>query len=156
MCYLILLTSCALVSRIIIVYTLPELASLNMIIPLNEYVKASGGEDYLNQFYSAMFRNAVVQEGDYIEGFPMMRSTPVLYYNQDMLDEKNISVPTTWEELADAASELTTDTVKGLGIPDNWQDWVSQMYTLLSFTNAWNWPSHSLTSLVSIDLRCLL
>jgi len=105
-------------------YTLPELASLNMIIPLNEYVKASGGEDYLNQFYSAMFRNAVVQEGDYIEGFPMMRSTPVLYYNQDMLDEKNISVPTTWEELADAASELTTDTVKGLGIPDNWQDWI--------------------------------
>lgn len=57
-----------------------------------------------------------------------------------MLDEKNISVPTTWEELADSASELTTDTVKGLGIPDNWQDWVSQMYTLLSFTIAWNWP----------------
>lgn len=40
-----------------------------------------------------------------------------LYYNQDMLEEANISVPKTWEELQAAAKKLTTDKVAGLILP---------------------------------------
>lgn len=69
-----------------------------------------------------MFGNELI-EGE-ILGWPMMRSTPVLYYNQDMLDEKNITPPTTWEELVDSAEKLTTEEVKGLGLPDTWSDWI--------------------------------
>ena len=56
-------------------------------------------------------------------GFPMMRSTPVLYYNKDVLDAAGIKPPTNWEQLIVAAQSLTTATTKGLGLPDRWSIW---------------------------------
>lgn len=47
-------------------------------------------------------------------GVPFGANCLALYYNEDMLEEKNCSVPTTWEELMDAAKTLTTDSVTGL------------------------------------------
>lgn len=40
---------------------------------------------------------------------PFNKSQMVLYYNETMFEEKGIEVPTTWEEWADAARELTVD-----------------------------------------------
>jgi sn-glycerol 3-phosphate transport system substrate-binding protein len=37
---------------------------------------------------------------------PLNRSTPIFYINKDMLDEKGLSVPTTWDELKKTANAL--------------------------------------------------
>src|SRR5699024_2288788 len=40
-----------------------------------------------------------------------------LYYNKTMLDEANVDVPKTWEDLLTAAEKLTTDDVSGIALP---------------------------------------
>lgn len=40
-------------------------------------------------------------------GLPFNKSTEVLYYNQDYLTHAGVEVPTTWEELKEAAAKLT-------------------------------------------------
>ncbi len=40
-----------------------------------------------------------------------------LYYNKQMLEDKNVKVPETWDELLDAARKLSTDKVAGLVLP---------------------------------------
>lgn len=41
--------------------------------------------------------------------FPFNKSQMVLYYNEDMFNEKGIKIPTTWEEWREAAQKLTVD-----------------------------------------------
>ena len=59
-----------------------------------------------------------------VMGFPMMRSTPVLFYNKDALEATGLRPPTNWEGLRAAANALTTSTTKGLGLPDTWSTWI--------------------------------
>ncbi len=64
---------------------------------------------------------------------PFNRSTPILYYNKDMLDEKGVKVPTTWDELREASAKLTVregDEVKvwGLEQPISWWFWFGMLY----------------------------
>jgi multiple sugar transport system substrate-binding protein len=47
-------------------------------------------------------------------GVPFGANCLALYYNEDMLNEKGCTVPTTWDELMDTAKSLTTDSVSGL------------------------------------------
>lgn len=42
-------------------------------------------------------------------GLPFNKSTEVLYYNQDYLDQFKLSVPATWDEVKTAAAKLTTE-----------------------------------------------
>lgn len=53
-----------------------------------------------------------------VYGLPFNKSTEVLYYNQDYLDEFGLKVPQTWDELKEAAGKLTTtiDGKKVVGI----------------------------------------
>lgn len=55
--------------------------------------------------------------GDAQYAMPLNKSMMVLYYNVEMFQDAGISVPTTWEEWADAAEKLTKDT-DGDGEPD--------------------------------------
>ena len=54
-------------------------------------------------------------EGQY--AMPFNKSQMVLYYNKGMFEEAGIAVPTTWDEWAEAAKQLTKDT-DGDGEPD--------------------------------------
>lgn len=47
--------------------------------------------------------------GDKTFAIPFNKSMMVLYYNEDMLKEKGVAVPRTWEEFKDAAKKLTVD-----------------------------------------------
>ena len=49
-------------------------------------------------------------------GVPFGVNCLALYYNEDMLNAAGCSVPTTWDELAETAKALTTDTVTGLAL----------------------------------------
>ena len=48
---------------------------------------------------------------------PFNKSMMVLYYNEGMLEEAGVEVPTTWEEWEAANKKLTKDT-DGDGEPD--------------------------------------
>jgi sn-glycerol 3-phosphate transport system substrate-binding protein len=126
-----------------------EMNDMDAIIPLNDYIKEAGGWNFLDDFFPRMLENEIIvaddEHGDRFDGslfdpldgtlyvpptplklmgWPMMRSTPVLYYNVDMLNEAGIDPPRDWKQLIDAAKTMTTDTRKGLGIPDSWSDWI--------------------------------
>ena len=61
---------------------------------------------------------------------PFGRSTPILYYNKDMLDKEGLKVPTTWDELKTVCNALVQKqgndfTRQGLMMPrDTWYFWM--------------------------------
>jgi sn-glycerol 3-phosphate transport system substrate-binding protein len=64
---------------------------------------------------------------------PFFRSTPILYYNADMLAARGVKVPGTWDELRDAAAKLTVregDEVKtyGFEVPVDWWFWFALLH----------------------------
>ena len=46
-------------------------------------------------------------------GVPFGSNDLVLFYNEDMLKKAGVSVPTTWDELLDAAAKCSKDNVSG-------------------------------------------
>ncbi|MGN0293154.1 MAG: ABC transporter substrate-binding protein [Lachnospiraceae bacterium] len=66
--------------------------------------------------FPEMFMNDCIW-GDAQYAMPFNKSQMVLYYNEGMLKEAGVEVPTTWDEWAAAAEKLTKDT-DGDGEPD--------------------------------------
>lgn len=60
-----------------------------------------------NQMLDGPMQSVTYEDGVY--GLPYSCNTIALFYNVDMLEEAGVEVPTTWEELVDAAAKLTTD-----------------------------------------------
>lgn len=60
-----------------------------------------------NQFLDGPLSSASYEGGIY--GIPYSCNDLALFYNEDMLEEAGVEVPTTWEELREAALALTTD-----------------------------------------------
>lgn len=74
-------------------------------------------EDELNDIVE-VFREANTWDGK-MYGVPFNKSTEILYYNTDMLEENGLSVPTNWDEYKAAAEKLTKDNVVGLGFENS-------------------------------------
>ena len=68
--------------------------------------------------------------GDVTYTMPCNKSVYLMFYNEDMLNEAGVSVPTTWEELRTAAEKLTKDGVIGVGfnksLGTDFSYWVEQ------------------------------
>ena len=60
-----------------------------------------------NQMLEGPMQSVIYEDGVY--GLPYACNTIALFYNVDMLEEAGVEVPTTWEELVDAAEKLTTE-----------------------------------------------
>jgi sn-glycerol 3-phosphate transport system substrate-binding protein len=87
------------------------------IVPAQNFVdNMEDGETYLEDFFPAMLANSRDAEGN-LWSIPFQRSTPVLYYNADLLEAEGVEVPTTSEELVAAAQALTTNERAGLLMP---------------------------------------
>lgn len=90
----------------------------NLSLDLTDYINSSEigltAEDKAD--FPAMFMDDCIWDGKQY-GMPFNKSQMVLYYNEDMLKEAGVEVPTTWEEWADAAEKLTKDTNND-GTPD--------------------------------------
>lgn len=54
---------------------------------------------------------------------PFNSSTPVLWYNQDALDELGLEVPSTWDEL-EAAANTAVENGWECGMTSAWQTWI--------------------------------
>jgi sn-glycerol 3-phosphate transport system substrate-binding protein len=82
------------------------------------YVEQFADADVLQDLNSYM-KNSKLSVDDFVPGLmghstfnnklvslPLNRSTPIFYINKDMLDEKGLAVPTTWDELNKVANAL--------------------------------------------------
>jgi multiple sugar transport system substrate-binding protein len=88
-------------------------AESGLALPLNDYIPEYLWEDVLEASWDAVTLN------DNVYSIPFEMEPVVLWYNQTMLEEAGLEVPTTWDELLAAAETLTTDTQYGILIPTN-------------------------------------
>ncbi|MBN2031710.1 MAG: ABC transporter substrate-binding protein [Deltaproteobacteria bacterium] len=119
-----------------------SLLQMNAMIPLDPYIEAEGGKEFLADFYEGFLGNAYGRDGK-IYGIPFQRSTPILYWNKDMFRAAADKLkaagldpdrpPETWAELVKYAEILTiregNQTKQyGLIIPGGWNDWIFEAF----------------------------
>ncbi len=113
-----------------------NLIDMKAIVPLDDFIKQAGGESYLGDFYPA-FIDSVRRNGK-IWGIPYQVSTPLFYYNKEMLKEAGLDPdrpPEDWNSLVISADKLTKRDASGnvirygLGFPDDNQ-WMLQSWAL--------------------------
>jgi len=85
-----------------------SLVDANAIMPLDDYVKAAGGDTFTSDFYPAYLANSNYQ--NHIWSLPFQRSIPVLYYNRDMFKAAGLDDtkgPANYAEMVADAQKLT-------------------------------------------------
>jgi len=119
-----------------------NLIHMGSILPLDDFIGKSGGQEYLNDFYPS-FIDSVRKQGK-IWGIPYQISTPLFYFNREMLKEAGLDPnkpPETWDELIDYAQKLTKRDSQekviryGFGFPNPDQQWMLQAWTLANGGN---------------------
>jgi sn-glycerol 3-phosphate transport system substrate-binding protein len=106
------------------------LKDADYIVPLDDFVKASGGDQLLSDFYEAFMLNS--RASGKVWGIPFQRSTPVLYYNKDLFKAAGLNPdqpPKTWNDMVDQARKLTRPDGQqwGIEIPsDGFPYWLFQ------------------------------
>jgi len=120
-----------------------SLVDSNAIQPLDDYIKAAGGDSFTSDFYPAFLANSNYQ--GHIWSLPFQRSTPVLYYNKDMFQAAGLDPnkgPANFQEMVADAKKLTkTDasgntTTWGLEISsDGIPYWLFQSFVIGGGTN---------------------
>jgi multiple sugar transport system substrate-binding protein len=88
-------------------------AESELALPLEEYFPDYLLEDLLPASVAAVTLN------DHIYSVPFEMEPVALWYNQTMLEEAGLEVPTTWDELVSTAEQLTTEERYGILIPTN-------------------------------------
>lgn len=86
------------------------------IIPLQSYIDADADFN-VDDFFPALWLNSYISEGSAIWSVPFQRSTPIMFYNADLLAEEGLDVPKNNEELVEVAQALTTEDRWGLMVP---------------------------------------
>ncbi len=84
---------------------------------------ADAGIDFDQSIYLPAVISYYTDTENRLLSLPFNSSTPVLWYNKTKLDELGIAIPTTWQELEDAATkakEAGVDAPLSFG----WQSWV--------------------------------
>lgn len=77
----------------------PDLATNELLLPLDDILTGENGftQEELDDIYPGFMESSVYNEQTY--AMPFSKSTRVMYYNQDLLDEYGVEVPTTWEDV---------------------------------------------------------
>lgn len=82
-------------------------ANSDVLMPLNDYIAPEVMEDFSESAIEG------VSVGDEMLAIPFEMELFGLYYDKAALEEANVEVPTTWDELYTAAEALTTDSRYG-------------------------------------------
>lgn len=91
-----------------------SLVDSNAIQPIDDEVKAAGGDSFLSDFYPAFLANSRYQ--GHIWSLPFQRSTPVLYYNKDMFTAAGLDAskgPANYQAMVADAQKLTKTDASG-------------------------------------------
>jgi sn-glycerol 3-phosphate transport system substrate-binding protein len=102
--------------------TATMMAAKGAVYPVYQMMADAGLEWDPNAYLPAVKSYYTDTQGNLLS-LPFNSSTPVLWYNKDMLDKAGVAVPTTWDEMFAA-----TDKLKGAGaecaFSFGWQSWV--------------------------------
>jgi len=87
------------------------------IVPAQQFIdQMEDGEAYVNDIFPAFLANSTGPDGQ-IWSIPFQRSTPIMFYNAELLEAEGFDVPTNNEELIEVAQALTTEDRFGLLVP---------------------------------------
>lgn len=105
-----------------------------VIIPLDDMISTLPDADaFLNDQFPALIENSIDDTG-VIWSIPFQRSTPIMFYNADLLAEAGLAVPTNVTELRDVAAALTAADGSrwGLMMPvqGNFPIWIFQSFAI--------------------------
>ncbi|MEM7252329.1 MAG: sn-glycerol-3-phosphate ABC transporter substrate-binding protein UgpB [Pseudomonadota bacterium] len=91
------------------------------IYPVHQLMKDAGVEFSQGDYVPAVISYYTAPSGELLS-LPFNSSTPVLWYNKSKLDELGIGIPTTWDELEQAAEKAKDG---GVAAPFSfgWQSW---------------------------------
>ncbi|WP_085991089.1 ABC transporter substrate-binding protein [Oceanobacillus senegalensis] len=94
-------------------------AKAGMTQDLTKFVEEDEEEINMDDFNPGLMGNSYVD--DKLYGLPYLRSTPIVYINKTMFDEKGIDPASiqTWEDFKAAAKELTDGEHVGISMPVN-------------------------------------
>lgn len=114
-----------------------------LLLPLEDYFTTEQLDDINDNV-----REMVSYEGTVYAYPQLVEPSTVLFYRTDLFEAAGIEeVPTTWDELIEAAKLLTTDDMFGLSVPDfpsmGWSTWGMQYATSghLAITDNWDAPA---------------
>ena len=115
---------------------MPQLWQQGLFENLEPYAKGPNGtnlEDFLPGQTQQTYFDYLGKPPAPLFALPFFRSTPILYYNADMLQAKGVAVPATWNELRDAAAKLTVREssdikVYGFEVPIDWWFWYALLH----------------------------
>jgi sn-glycerol 3-phosphate transport system substrate-binding protein len=116
-----------------------SLVDSDAILPLDDFVKAAGGDSFTSDFFPAYLANSSYQ--GHVWSLPFQRSTPVLYYNKDLFKAAGLDPnkpPTNYQEMVDAAKKLTKADGSQWGIEissDGIPYWLFQSFVIGNGTN---------------------
>lgn len=116
-----------------------SLVDSDAILPLDDYIKAAGGDAFLSDFFPAYLANSSYQGK--IWSLPFQRSTPVLYYNKDLFKAAGLDPnkpPMNYQEMVEYAKKLTKADGSQWGIEissDGIPYWLFQSFVIGNGTN---------------------
>lgn len=88
-----------------------EMISVDALNPLNDLIDDIGRD----KFSENTLAECTVDGNNY--AIPLYSHAMVMWIRKDLLEENNLEVPTTWEELYETAKALTKDGIYGLSFP---------------------------------------
>jgi len=88
-----------------------EMINSDAIIPLNDLIDEIGRD----KFNEAALKELSVEDNNY--AIPLYAHAMVMWIRKDLLEKNKLEVPKTWDELYEAAKELTKDGIYGLSFP---------------------------------------
>lgn len=103
------------------------------IIPLRPLITRGRGSEkqFLGRFVPGFLANSYGDGGE-IYGLPFNRSTPIIYYNLDLLKKAGIpmgKLPTSWDELAALLQFYRNRTGQPpLGLAGTWFEWIFESF----------------------------
>lgn len=112
---------------------------MDSIMPLNDFIAKDGENDFLDDFYPAFMENSQLDGKTY--SLPFQRSNVLLYYNKDAFKDAGLDPekpPTTWDELAQMAKQLTKDGRWGIEIPSSAPTSSTWMFSALAIQSGKN------------------
>jgi len=101
----------------------PNLANDGLLLPLDDLLQGEDGftQEQLDSVYDGFLQSSVYEGQMY--AVPFSKSTRVMYYNQDLLDEYGYEVPTTWDEVAALGEEMVAagDDAVAMGLENGYE-----------------------------------
>jgi multiple sugar transport system substrate-binding protein len=101
----------------------PNLASDGLLAPLDDILVSDSGfsQEQIDDVYPGFLSSSVYNEQMY--AVPFSKSTRVMYYNQDLLDEYEVEVPTTWSEVEALGEQMVNagDDAVAMGLENSYE-----------------------------------